>query len=125
MATTINELRAKRAQAWEGAKAFLEAHRNEKGFLSAEDDAAYTRMEQDITDLSKEIARLERRDALDAELSRPVSQPLTSKPASASPHDSGAKRGRASDEYREGMLRALRSNFKQVSNVLQEHHSNH
>ena len=123
--TTVNELREKRASAWNAAKAFLESRRTDKGTLTAEDDAAYTRMEQDITDLSKEIARLERRDALDAELSRPVTQPLTSKPASASAHDSGAKRGRASDEYREGMLRALRSNFKQVSNVLQEHHSNH
>ena len=118
--TTVNELREKRASAWNAAKAFLESRRTDKGTLTAEDDAAYTRMEQDITDLSKEIARLERRDALDAELSRPVTQPLTSKPASASVHDSGAKRGRASDEYREGMLRALRSNFKQVSNVLQE-----
>ena len=118
--TTVNELREKRASAWNAAKAFLESRRTDKGTLAAEDDAAYTRMEQDITDLSKEIARLERRDALDAELSRPVTQPLTSKPAFASPHDSGAKRGRASDEYREGMLRALRSNFKQVSNVLQE-----
>ena len=118
--TTVNELREKRASAWNAAKAFLESRRTDKGTLTAEDDAAYTRMEQDITDLSKEIARLERRDALDAELSRPVSQPLTSKPASASAHDSGAKRGRASDEYREGMLSALRSNFKQVSNVLQE-----
>lgn len=118
--TTVNELREKRASAWNAAKAFLESRRTDKGTLTAEDDAAYTRMEQDITDLSKEIARLERRDALDAELSRPVTQPLTSKPSSASPNDSGAKRGRASDEYREGMLRALRSNFKQVSNVLQE-----
>jgi len=118
--TTVNELREKRASAWNAAKAFLESRRTDKGTLTAEDDAAYTRMEQDITDLSKEIARLERRDALDAELSRPVTQPLTSKPASVSPHDSGARRGRASDEYREGMLRALRSNFKQVSNVLQE-----
>ena len=30
------------------------------------------------------------------------------------------KTGRASDEYRKGMLTALRSNFRQVSNVLQE-----
>lgn len=31
-----------------------------KGTLTAEDDATYTRMEQDIADLGKEIARLER-----------------------------------------------------------------
>ena len=43
---TILELREKRAKAWAAAKAFLDSHRNEKGILSAEDDAAYTRMEQ-------------------------------------------------------------------------------
>lgn len=53
---TILELREKRAKAWEAAKAFLDSHRNDKGVLSAEDDAAYTRMEQEITDLGKEIA---------------------------------------------------------------------
>ena len=41
----------KRAKAWEAAKAFLDSHRNDKGILSAEDDATYTRMEQDITDV--------------------------------------------------------------------------
>ena len=44
---TILELREKRAKAWEAAKAFLDSHRNDKGILSAEDDAAYTRMEQE------------------------------------------------------------------------------
>ncbi|MBM6977856.1 hypothetical protein H9X99_18845, partial [Intestinimonas butyriciproducens] len=38
-----------------------------KGVLSAEDDAAYTRMEQEITDLGKEIARLERQEALEGD----------------------------------------------------------
>ena len=38
---TILELREKRAKAWEAAKAFLDSHRNDKGILSAEDDAAY------------------------------------------------------------------------------------
>ncbi len=57
---TILELREKRAKAWEAAKAFLDSRRNEKGILSAEDDATYTKMEQEITDLGKEIARQER-----------------------------------------------------------------
>ena len=56
---TILELREKRAKAWEATKAFLDSHRNDKGMLSAEDDATYSRMEQEITDLGKEIARLE------------------------------------------------------------------
>ena len=115
---TILELREKRAKAWEAAKAFLDSHRNDKGVLSAEDDAAYTRMEQEITDLGKEIARLERQEALEAELNRPVNQPLTSKPGSGRGEE--PKTGRASDEYRKAMLDAFRSNFKRVSNILQE-----
>ena len=50
---TILELREKRAKAWEEAKAFLDSHRTDKGVLSVEDDAAYTRMEQEITDLAR------------------------------------------------------------------------
>ena len=84
---TILELREKRAKAWEAAKAFLDSHRNDKGVLSAEDDAAYTRMEQDITDLGKEIARLERQEALDAELSKPTAAPLTGKPLGGADQD--------------------------------------
>ena len=114
---TILELREKRAKAWEAAKNFLDSHRTE-GTLTAEDDATYTRMEQDIADLGKEIARLERQEALDAELSKPVGTPLTSKPTTGKQQE--VKTGRASDEYREGMLKALRSNFKQISNILQE-----
>lgn len=115
---TIQELREKRNTAWNAAKAFLDSHRTEKGTLTAEDDATYTRMEQDIADLGKEIARLERQEALDAELNKPVGTPLTSKPATGKQQE--VKTGRASDEYRKGMLTALRTNFRQVSNVLQE-----
>lgn len=115
---TINELREKRNNAWNAAKAFLDSHRTEKGTLTAEDDATYTRMEQDIADLGKEIARLERQEALDAELSKPINKPLTSKPAAMTQPE--VKTGRASDEYRKGMLTALRTNFKQISNALQE-----
>lgn len=115
---TILELREKRNRAWEAAKAFLESHRTEKGTLTAEDDATYTQMEQEINDLGKEIARLERQEALEAELNRPVNQPLTSRPGSGRAEE--PKTGRASDEYRKAMLDAFRSNFKRVSNILQE-----
>ena len=59
---TILELREKRNTAWNAAKAFLDSHRTEKGTLTAEDDATYSRMEQEIADLGKEIARLERQE---------------------------------------------------------------
>ncbi len=115
---TILELREKRNTAWNAAKAFLDSRRTEKGTLSVEDDATYSKMEQEITDLGKEISRLERQEALEAELSKPLNTPLTSKPMSGKEPEK--KTGRASDEYRNAMLDAFRSNFKRVNNVLQE-----
>ncbi len=119
---TILELREKRAKAWEAAKAFLDSHRKENGVLSAEDDAAYTRMEQEITDLGKEIARLERQEALDAELDRPVNKPLTGKPGGKADADGGEdKTGRASDDYRKNFWNVMRSKVPMpaVTNALQ------
>ena len=119
---TILELREKRAKAWEAAKAFLDSHRKENGVLSAEDDAAYTRMEQEITDLGKEIARLERQEALDAELDRPVNKPLTGKPGGKADADGTEdKAGRASDDYRKNFWNAMRSKapMPEVTNALQ------
>ena len=119
---TILELREKRAKAWEAAKAFLDSHRKENGVLSAEDDAAYTKMEQEITDLGKEIARLERQEALDAELNRPVNKPLTGKPGGRTDaDDTEDKTGRASDDYRKNFWNAMRSKvpMPNVTNALQ------
>ena len=64
----ILELREKRAKAWDAAKAFLDAKRGTDGLLSAEDTATYDRMEADVINLGKEIDRLERQAAIDAEL---------------------------------------------------------
>ncbi len=103
---TINELRGKRAKAWETAKAFLDSHRNESGILSAEDDATYTKMEKDITDLGNEIARMERLEAMNKEMSKPTSDPLTSKPSSAM--QSEEKTDRASNAYKKAFWNAIR-----------------
>ena len=115
---TILELREKRAKAWEAAKAFLDSHRTDKGTLTAEDDATYSRMEQEITDLGKEIARLERQEALDAELRRPVNTPLTGKPMNGKADN---KSGRATDEYRQNFWNMMRSKtpMPTVMNALQ------
>ena len=116
MFKTINELRENRARAWEQAKTFLDEHRTENGMLSAEDASTYDRMEADVVNLGKEIERMERREAMDAELSRPVTSPLITTPGIAA----DVKTGRASDAYKNAMLTALRTNFRQVSNVLME-----
>ena len=112
----VMELRTKRAQLWEGAKAFLDSHTDKDGKLSAEDAAAYDKMEADVVALGKDIERLERQAAIDAELAKPTSEPIVNKPATKVPE----KTGRATDEYRKAMLAAIRSNFRNVSNVLQE-----
>ena len=115
---TIMELREKRNKALDAAKAFLESHRTDKGVLSVEDDATYTKMVAGIDALTNEIHRLERQEQREAEMSMPINTPLTSKPSGNMAHDK--KTGRASDAYKDGMLTALRTNFRQVSNVLQE-----
>ncbi len=116
---TINELREKRANTLKAAKAFLDSHRSDKGTLNAADDATYSDMEKDIAALTNEITRLERQEALEAELSKPVNTPLTGKPFTpAAP--AAEKKGRASDAYKNAMLSAMRSNFRNISNVLQE-----
>ncbi|MCM1062348.1 MAG: phage major capsid protein, partial [Eubacterium sp.] len=84
---TIQELREKRAKAWDEARNFLDSKRNDSGLLSEEDSAKYDAMEKQIVDLGKEIQRLERQAALDAELNRPVGSPILGKPASGEPSE--------------------------------------
>ena len=115
---TIQELMEKRAKVWETAKNFVDTHENENGVLSAEDNAAYEKMETEIEDLTKAIDRHRKAEQREKELSQPVNQPLTGKPYSGKQEET--KTGRASDEYRRAMLNAMRSNFRQVSNILQE-----
>ena len=114
----ILELREKRAKAWEAAKAFLDSKRGNDGLLSGEDTAAYEKMEKGVVDLGKEIDRLERAAAIDAELSSPTSKPIANKPNN---HPQGeTKIGRATDEYRRTFWNAMRQkNFYDVGNALQ------
>ena len=89
---TIVELREKRAKLWATMEGFLDTHRDRKGVLSAEDDAVYANMEKELNDLTNEVRRMERRDAIAAELAKPVSSPITEQPQKAT---SEAKTGRA------------------------------
>ena len=115
---TIQELREARNKAWEGAKAFVESKRDKDGLLSEEDAKTYAEMERKIKDYGLEIERMEQMDAMENELKKPVNTPIVARPITDKPKD--VKTGRASDEYKEGMLTALRTNFRQIANVLQE-----
>lgn len=116
---TITEMREKRNKLVGMMDAFLDTHTTDKGTLSAEDDKTYKDMETEVAQLTDSIHRMERREEIEAELSKPTSKPLTGKPMKAD-GDKAAKTGRASDEYKKALLQAMRTNFRQISNVLQE-----
>ena len=115
----VQELIEKRAKVWETAKNFVDTHEDKNGNLSAEDEETYSRMEDEIEELTNSIERQQRAERREQELSKPVNSPITGKPYKDEPQGE-VKTGRASDEYKKAMLTALRSNFRQVSNVLQE-----
>ena len=115
---TVKELIEKRAKVWEAAKNFVDTHEDNNGHLSAEDSATYERMENEINELTNSIERQQRAERIEQELSKPVNTPITARPGERKPED--VKTGRASDEYKKAMLNAMRSNFRQISDVLQE-----
>ena len=106
----------KRAKVWETAKNFVDTHENENGVLSAEDNATYSRMEQEIEDLTAAIDRQQRAEAREAEFNKPVNMPLTGRPARQEVEE---KTGRASNAYKEDFGAHLRGK-RLVHNVLSE-----
>ena len=113
---TIKDLIEKRNQAFEAAKNFASSHATDKGTLNDEDYATYQSMEKEIENYSREISRIQRLEDMEQELSKPVNSPI--KPPIEK--TVSEKTGRASNEYKLAMLGALRSNFRNVSNVLTE-----
>lgn len=116
---TINELRQKRAEAWEKTKAYLETHRTDKGTITAEDEKVYDAMMADIDALGKEIQRLEKQEAMDKELAKAINMPILGVPGVPVENDAH-KPARFRKGYAQDLLKAMRTNFKQVSNLLQE-----
>ena len=114
----ITELRERRAKLWSDTKAFLDAHQKD-GILSAEDNATYERMENDVVALGHEVERLERQAALDREMAAPVNAPITAKPETGKPGDT--KKGVASDAYRSAFWNVVRSRYSpDIRNALEE-----
>ena len=112
----IVEMRDKRAKLWATMEGFLDTHRSEKGVLTVDDDSTYNNMEKELNDLTNEIRRMERRDAIEQELNKPVASPITEKPMKPGAEE---KRGRASNAYKEDFGRHLRGK-QMLHNVLSE-----
>lgn len=117
---TISELRDKRANLWKSMTAFLDTRTGSDGVLSAEDDASYAKMEKDFDALTNEIKRMERKEALEAEMNKPIGTPITEKPMKTS--DDEEKTGRASKVYNKSFWNAMRQkNIRpEIANALQE-----
>ena len=115
----VLELTEKRAKAWEAAKAFLDTKRGADDCLSAEDSATYEKMEAEVQNLTTEIERLVRQQAIDDKLSQATSAPITNRPGAQLESDAD-KPFRERAGYKSAMVDALRTNFRKVSDVLQE-----
>ncbi len=113
---TIKDMIEKRAKVWETAKNFVDTHENGNGVLSAEDNVTYSRMEQEIEDLTTAIDRQQRAEAREAEFNKPVNTPLTGRPGKQELEE---KSGRASNAYKEDFGAHIRGK-RLVHNVLSE-----
>jgi HK97 family phage major capsid protein len=76
-------------------------------------------MEEDISVLGKEIARMERAEALDNEMNSPINKPITAKPEKAKVD---TKTGRASDAYKKAFWDVTRKKevTPEMKNTLNE-----
>lgn len=103
---TLSELIAKRANAWDTAKKFLDERTDkDTGMMSAEDAQTYDRMEKDITDLTASIERRQRAEAFDKALDNPANSPITSIPGL----DPEKKEDRSGQKYKNAFGRYLRN----------------
>lgn len=62
-------------------------------------------MEHDFDNLTKEIKRLEKRNAIEAELNMPMNRPIVGKPMV---EDENEKKGRASKNYKKSFWNVMR-----------------
>ncbi len=104
----ILALREKRASLWDAAKKYRDAHIGSDGTMTAEDAATYDRMVDDVDRMKKEIDRLERQEAIENEMNRPVSQPIVNRPDDGQPREK-EKRGTATDAYKTAFWNMVRA----------------
>lgn len=111
----IQELIEARAKIWNETKAMLDSATD--GNLTPEQEAQYEENSRKIDDYTKKIDRLQHVAAVEAKLSAPVNTPITNQPMSLR---SKGENFRATDAYKEAALTAIRMNFRNVSDVLEE-----
>lgn len=108
------ELRDKRKTALEKMKAFLEEKLAVTDILSPEDSAISDQFEAEITNLGKEIERLERMEGFENTLRDTTRKPVVNAPGTAQ----NAAAGRKSADYAEAFWNAMR--YRKMENALAE-----
>ena len=111
----LKELMEKRTKAWDEAKEFAESKKDENGLMSDEDFKTYEEMERTIENYTREIKRKKREEEMDKTLEKPTTQALTNEPAIFTEEE---KPMRARNVYKKSMMKALRTNFRDISNEL-------
>lgn len=112
---TLNELIEKRTEAWNNAKNFADSKKDENGLMSDEDFKTYEEMEKAIENYTREINRKKREEEMDKDLAKPTTQALTNEPVTFNEEE---KPMRARKSYMNAAIKALRSNFRDISNEL-------
>jgi len=113
---TIQELREKRAKAWDTARDFLDSKRQADGTLTEEDSKTYDAMEATIVNLGKEIQR-NRFNEIGADMAKATSAPILTTPTAQNTEPE--KTGTASAEYAAAFWNSIRSrNWIDVRNDL-------
>lgn len=112
----ILELRQKRAALWEKTKSFLDNAKRDGDVLSAEDAAAYEKMEADIVAMGREIDILERQAEIEKQMNAATSKAVKNNPNKSETE----KTGRASDEYKKAFWKAMQNKYSyEVQDALQ------
>ena len=111
----LKELMEKRTKAWDEAKSFAESKKDENGLMSDEDFKTYEEMEKTIENYTREIERKKREEEMDKTLEKPTTQALTNEPSTFNEEE---KPMRARNVYKKSMMKALRTNFRDISNEL-------
>jgi len=98
----ILDLKLQRTEKWDEARAFLDAHKDTDGRLTAENRATYEAIEAEVIALGKDIELLERARELNTEMGTQAGKALVGQPGK------GAGTGWASNDYRQDFWNVLR-----------------
>ena len=118
----VADLMASRRQKWQAAKDFLENHTGADGKIPAADVAIFEQLEGEILEMDRQIENAMRQPTTQPILNHPAANGYNSYLNGGKVPSRGVQReiGALDGGYHAEFLNALRTNFRQVTNTLQE-----